>query len=173
MTDEEVRGIQDSLKKLQPGYLPYPIFEQIARIVALPIIEVVPLRLSDQGAVQVLLLDRGSDDPIFPNMLHTPGTVVRATDETKGEPYSRTAMERLLKQELQAVGASEPHYVGSIFHDSKRGAEQALLFWVEVKGDVGEVGQFWDVEALPDTLIDSQRSFIVRAAREFSKSKNE
>lgn len=166
MTDDDPRIQQtaDLLKQFEPGFLPYPVFEQIARLIALPILEFIPLRERD-GRIEVLLIERAADDPFWPGMFHTPGTVIRATDaETDSENWP--AFQRILHDELKDTKVSEPYYVGSLLHKSKRGVEQAQLYWVEVRGDPA-VGTFYDVESLPEGLIDSQLAFIRAAAESF------
>ncbi len=171
INDNEIKQIATALAKLRPGFLPYPIFEQIARIVALPVVEFIPLRLGQHGQIEVLLIKRSDKDPLFAGLMHTPGTVVRADDETKGETHAHTAFERLLREELAGVTVSAPEYVGSIFHTSKRGTEQAQLFWVEVLDENPTIGEFWPVDSLPDNIIDSQRSFIIKTAEHFAQTR--
>ena len=171
LVNKEIKQVAILLSRLQPGFLPYPIFEQIARIVALPIIEFIPLRFNPDRQVEVLLLRRSDEDPLFAGLMHTPGTVVRADDETKGEMHAHTAFERLLNDELGGVSVSAPEYVGSIFHSSIRGVEQAQLFWVEVLEQDPAIGEFWPVDSLPSSLIDSQRDFIIRSAKHFILTK--
>lgn len=166
MQDKEIHAIATALSKFEPGYLPYPIFEQVARIAALPVVEFIPLRIVN-GTVEVLLLDRGPDDPIWPNMLHTPGTIVRATD-FNGE--SRTvwpAFGRILHDELNDSLLGQPQFIGSILHKSKRGVEQAQLYSVEVFGEP-KAGRFYSTTELPESLIESQLIFITEAAKKFN-----
>jgi hypothetical protein len=170
VNDQDIEQVAELLKQFQPGFLPYPVFEQIARLVALPIVEFIPLRLKD-GNVEVLLIERSSDDPFWPNMLHTPGTVVRATDHAESKQENWPAFKRIMSDELHDMPASNPYYVGSMFHQSKRGAEQAQLYWVEALTDNPPVGAFYQVDALPDTLIDSQKQFIGVAADSFKRIK--
>lgn len=165
MTDDEVTQTAELLKKLQPGVVPYTIFEQLARIAALPVVEVIPLRLNSEGAVEVLLIDRGPDDPLWPNMLHTPGTIVRATDVNSGEVHAWPAFDRIFHDELHDTPVGPVQYIGSMLHQSKRGAEQAQLYYVEVTGEP-QVGEFYPVDDLPDRLIDSQVQFIGLAAEQ-------
>jgi hypothetical protein len=172
MNQDDIQKTRDLLKKLEPGFLPYPIFEQLARIAALPVVEFIPLRLGQHVQVEVLLLDRGPDDPFWPNMLHTPGTIVRATDLHKGEPHDWQAFERIVQDELKNTKVRGPHYVGSMFHDSKRGVEQAQIYWIEVIGEPN-VGTFYDAAALPDKLIQSQKAFIAQAVDNFLSHKSE
>jgi hypothetical protein len=162
MTEAEIEQTAQLLKKLKPGFLPFDIFIQIARLVALPIIEFVPLRLNAKGQVEVLLLER----ELWPHGLHTPGTVVRATD-TEGKKY--LAFERV-REELEGTKISEPHYVGSNLHKSQRGTEQAQIFWVEVLGEP-ITGEFHVVDELPANTMDSQKKFIKQATKSFLSHK--
>lgn len=163
MNSDDIKATTELLQKLEPGFLPYPIFSQIARLVVLPILEVIPLRLVE-GRVEVLLIKREADDELWPGALHTPGTVIRATDTTNSQ--SLIPFARILHDELKDTPVGTPHYLGSIFHESKRGSEQAQLYWVEVTGEP-KTGAFYDVDALPDDLIASQLDFISKAAISF------
>ena len=157
------------LKKLKPGFLPLDIFIELARLTVLSIIEFVPLRLNKKGEAEILLLSRGSDDLIWPNELHVPGTVVRPTDN-EGNIY--LAFERILKDELNGTPVSTPHYVGSNLHKSKRGAEQAQIYWVEVVGEP-VVGKFYPLDKLPVRVMQSQVNFIQLAGKNFLKIKQQ
>lgn len=169
MDDADIRQTAEQLKKLPAGFVPYPIFEQIARIVALPILEIIPLRRADDGRTEVLLIERAADDPLWPGALHTPGTVIRATDVHTGEtPQNWQALERVLRDELMDTKVGPPQYVGSLLHESKRGVEQAQLYWVEVLDETPKAGAFYDVNDLPAKLIDSQTRFIQLAAQKFA-----
>lgn len=156
------------LKQLEPGFLPYEIFEQVARLAALSIIEFVPLRTGKDGKVEVLLLERAPDDPIWPGMVHSPGTVIRPGD-TEGTMYK--AFERIVKDELNGTAISNPYYVGSLLHKSRRGTEHAQIYWVEVLGEP-RVGTFYPVDELPDNLVESQPKFIKLAAKSYQESEN-
>ncbi len=170
MTDDEIQQTADLLKRFEPGFLPYPIFEQVARIVALPIVEFIPLRKTESG-VEVLLIARSADDALFPGLLHTPGTVVRATDYGSEANGLWLPYRRIIHDELQDTELGKPQYVGSLLNKSKRGAEQAQIYWIEVLGDP-KVGSFYAVTDLPDSLMDSQVNFIQDAVRNFSENRN-
>ena len=163
---KEQQQLVDLLKQLEPGFLPYDIFVQIARLVVMPIIEFVPLRMNG-GNVEVLLLHRGKDDQIWPDEWHTPGTVIRATDN-QAEIYK--AFERIIKDELKNTKVTDGHFVGTIFHSSKRGMEHSQVFWVEVLGEP-KAGKFYPTDNLPDSLMVSQRKFINQAVKNFSLSR--
>jgi hypothetical protein len=165
MDDNEINQTASMLTKLDPGFLPYPIFEQIARLVALPIVEVIPLRLIEEST-EVLLIERSADDPLWPNALHTPGTVIRATDVHKKEQEHWEAFRRIAEDELKGTSVGPPQYLGTQLHASKRGVEQAQLYWVEVLG-LPTTGRFFDTKQLPDQLIPSQLDFIRLAAQDF------
>src|SRR5207248_4789571 len=79
-----VRG----LSKLQPGRLPLDVFLEVARLTVTPVIEIVPICRQD-GILRVLLMKRSDDDPIWAGLWHTPGTVIRAFDETLGDGIDR------------------------------------------------------------------------------------
>jgi len=163
LSEVEAKQLVDLLSKLEAGFLPYDVFVQIARLVVLSIIEFVPLRLDKNNDAMVLLLSRTKNDPIWPGQLHTPGTVVRPTD-TEGHIY--LAFERILKNELQGTVVSEPHYVGSSLNKSKRGMEQAQIFWVEVLEEP-KTGHLFAVDNLPTEFMESQRKFLEKAVDNF------
>jgi hypothetical protein len=167
LSKTEIEQLTQLLKKLEPGFLPLDVFMQIARLTVLSIIEFVPMRMND-GKVEVLLLSREADDPLWPNELHVPGTVIRPTD-TEGNIYK--AFERILNDELKGTESSSPHYVGSNLHPSKRGMEQAQIYWVEVTGEP-TIGQFHVVDELPSNVIESQLNFIKLAAKSFAAAKS-
>lgn len=165
MNNDETNELATKLAELEPGFLPYPVFDQIARLVALPIIEFVPLR-THNGKTQVLLIDRGEDDKHWAGELHTPGTVVRATDLEENSGGNQKTFNRILHDELKGAPVGDPHYAGNIFHKSKRGAELAQIFWIEITGE-SPVGAFYDTDNLPDSLIESQITFINVAATHY------
>lgn len=164
---QELTTLNNLLHQLAPGFLPYEIFVEIARLAALSIIEFVPLRLTNSDTVEVLLLVRDEADPIWPGELHTPGTVIRPTD-TEGNIY--LAFERILSDELKNTAVSPPCFVGSILHKSKRGTEHAQIYWVEVMGQP-KVGCFYPVDALPENLMKSQTKFIRQAVKNYRQSR--
>lgn len=154
------KKIVELLDKLEPGFLPYEVFIAIARLMALPIIEIIPLTKTDVGEVQVLLLERHRDKDLWAGMVHTPGTVIRAGDSEE------TAFERILRDELNGTKTNKPVFVDNVIHKSKRGSEVARIFYVDVIGEP-KTGKFYDVKELPDNLIPEQRKFIEMAAEKY------
>jgi hypothetical protein len=134
--------------------------------VASPIVEVVPLRRLPNGTIQILLLARELDDPVWPGQLHIPGTVIRASD-TAGSFDG--PLQRVLSKELTGVQVTKPVFVQSTLHHSGRGMEASQIFWVEVQSDQPAVGTFYDTDHLPASLIKSQLDFIPDVVTQFKK----
>ncbi|EKE18596.1 MAG: hypothetical protein ACD_9C00288G0005 [uncultured bacterium] len=167
ITEEEIKIVSDILKKLEPGFLPLPIFLEVARLYVSCIVEIVPL-YNDNGKAKVLLQEREANDPIWGGKLHTAGTVVRANDE---EGSFKDAFKRLIGQELQNISIKkDPVFVSFIFHQSLRGRELAVVFYVELAtNEVLHLGKLYDVEKLPNEIVNTQINFIQEAARQFVK----
>ena len=151
------------LKKLQPGFQPLAVFMELARLNVLSIIEWVPLR-KNGDAIEVLLLPRAQNDSLWPGRLHVPGTVIRPAEDQSYEH----AFTRILNDELLVTEVSMPHFVSNVLHQSKRGTENAQVFWVEVTGQP-RIGSFYDVDDLPNSVIESQIGFIDQAAKHFKE----
>ena len=154
------------LSELEVGIIPGDVFYEIARLIAITATEIVPLRIKN-GKVEVLLLRRPKDDPIWPNLWHTPGSVVRSYDT---KPDFQDAIERVLNDELLGVKTSEPCFVKNTFNQSKRGKEVGLIYWVEVIGKPS-VGQFFDIDDLPSDRVSTQ-PFITDAVNSFLELKS-
>lgn len=159
MNNDKVQLVE-LLDKLEPGFLPYEVFMAIARLVALPIIEVIPLKGNDDGSVSVLLLERRRDKDLWAGMVHTPGTVIRAGDSEE------TAFERITNDELNGTKVSKPVFVENVIHKSKRGNEVARIYYVEILEEPRK-GKLYDVNDLPDNLILEQKKFIELAVKKF------
>lgn len=162
-TAKEIQTAARVLSKLEPGFLPRPIFEQVTRLNVTPIIELVPLR---KGAnyIEVLLLKRADDDPSWPGMLHTPGTVLRSTDIKSG---IEGALERIFTEELGVSPISHPIFYDTVFHKVKRGSELASVYYVDMDSAEVAAGQWYRVDNLPDSIVDTQIKFIKTCARDF------
>ncbi len=162
----EIDTVVKILKKLEPGLLPFELFHQIARLYVTPIIEIVPLKKTKSGEVTTILLQREKDDPVWPGMMHTPGTVVRASDT---EGTFADAFNRILVNELCDLKIiHKPKLVGYEFHQVGRGRELALIFFVEYL-KLSKCGKEFPIDALPDNIIDTQLEFIQKAVNLFEK----
>ena len=168
LTSEEVDAVANVLKRLKPGFLPLPIFLEVARLTVTPIVEVVPLRLGSGGKVEVLLTQREGNDPTWAGLLHTPGTVVRASDEEGGY---KDAFKRIFEGELAGTTIiGEPVLVGGVLHKVKRGMEASQIYWAEVSGESRQ-GIFYPVDQLPENIIDAQVEFVRNAAKHYAEVK--
>lgn len=163
LSKEELASTVTALKKLSPGILPYDIFIQIARLVTTPTIELVPLRMRN-GKAQVLLLKRELDNDVWEGKVHIPGTVILSTD--KKESFNQ-GIERIFKNELHIPLTGNAVFIRYVFKRVKRGTEISFIHWTIV--DQANTGQFFDVDNLPDNLVDHQREYILKAAEEFKK----
>lgn len=167
LSDDEITTVTQLLGKLEPGFLPLPIFLEVARLTVTSTLELVPLRLRGD-VVEVLLVKRPPDDPHWAGLPHTPGTVLRATDPPDG---LATALQRLLGKELPGLTlASEPVFLKHLFHQVRRGVENTLVFFAEVDGEPTE-GEFCPVGQLPPDLVDTQVDFIKEAAAAYQAQK--
>lgn len=161
MNNDETQLVE-LLNKLEPGFLPYEVFMAIARLVALPIIEIIPLMRGDDGSLNVLLLERHKDKDLWAGMVHTPGTVIRAGDSEE------TAFERITNDELNGTRVSQPVFVENIIHKSKRGYEVARVFYVEIL-DEPKIGKLYNVNDLPENIIPEQKKFIALAVKKLQE----
>jgi hypothetical protein len=166
LTTEEIQTITQLLAKLEPGFLPFEVFHAITRLVATPIIEIVPLRHNSDGETEILLLRRDNNDPVWPNKLHVPGTVIRSSDSSDNFDE---AFERILSGELNGVTTDQPTFVKNVIHHSGRGMEVSQIYWIEVTSQPS-IGQFYNVKELPAELVESQLDFIPAAIEHFTKS---
>lgn len=166
LSSEEIRNVIDSLSKLEPGVLPFDIFHAVTRLVATPIIELVPIRRNEEGKPEVLLLRREADDPVWPNQLHVPGTVVRASDKwgSFNDAFAR------ISKELGGIALEDPTLVGNIIHHSGRGMEVSQIYWADISGNGPIRGEFFPADNLPEEIVQSQLDFILDAVAHYMKS---
>ncbi len=163
LSEEEINKAADLLSKLQPGYLPQRLFDEVNRLHVSSTVVVVPLRRTAAGP-EVLLIKRGHGptDPVWPGHWHLPGTMLRPTD--KEGDYS-DAFRRILQSELKNTAISgEPEFIRTAFTETKRGREHTQLFWVEVTGEPRE-GAFFPVDGLPSPIIEHEKAYIQEAAK--------
>jgi ADP-ribose pyrophosphatase YjhB (NUDIX family) len=160
LTKDEIQQAADLLSRIKVGYIPEPIFLEIARISASAILEIVPLRkVSDK--VEVLLTKRPDEDPNWPGMLHTPGTVIRSNDTLD------SAYERILEKEILITIKPKLHFVESILHQVTRGNELAAVYYIDLTNIEIPTGEYFSSDSLPDSIVDTQIEFIKNAVRAF------
>jgi len=161
MNQQEIQNLADTIDTLEVGLLPEPIFVAVARIAALTGVEFIPFRKNSKGGIEVLLIKRPDEDPIWSNMLHTPGTIIRPSDTSLD-----SAFQRLFKQELLLDTPLTPSFVGVDIIRYNRGTTTALQYTLDYNEEPN-VGKFYDVTNLPDTLITEQIPMINRALEHY------
>ena len=168
LSPEETKTLLFLLSKFSPGFLPFDIFNEIARICVLAPIEVIPFRKTERG-VEVLLTKRPETDPFWGGLFHFPGTIVRATDT---DDTFATQFKRIFNDELKGLNTTKPEYFRTQFQHLSRGAVVTTIFWVEVKEEP-KVGTFFPVKELPENIIEYHAENVRLAAEVFEKSKTE
>lgn len=165
LSPADIKEVIQLLQKLQPGFLPFPIFNAICRLVVTAIVELVPLRRTPDGRTEVLLTQREADDPFWPRKWHNPGTVIRSTDIDEA-----AALARVLQNELQLPldNTPGPTYAGHLFHSTIRGAEATQVYYIEL-AENPPTGTFYDVEQLPEDMIESHVKVVHKAVQAFQE----
>ncbi len=164
LDDSEIKRTVELLSKLEPGYLPFEIFLQVYRLAPSPTLQIIPLRRNAEGNVEVQLIRRPADDPLWPNLWHNPGTVLRATDTFGG------ACNRLFDDELGGFGTAEDLiFVENTFNKSLRGTEVILLYRMDAGEGEPDEGEFFAVDDLPVDVIESEIPLIKLAATDFKR----
>jgi hypothetical protein len=163
LNEAEIAQAVALLARLEPGYLPYPLFLQFYRLTPAPTMELIPFRRGIDGALEVLLVRRLPDDPLWPNMWHNPGVTIRANDTHK------IAMERIFRDDLQGLQATKgPVFAQNLFVYCERGTDVMQVYWVEVTGEA-VTGTFWPMQQLPADIITSESDVIQQAAAHYLK----
>jgi hypothetical protein len=161
--DSKPEQIADLLNHYTPGFLPEPLFVSIARLVVLSAVEFIPLRKAPNGDIEVLLFKRPSTDPVWPNKLHTPGTMLRPTDDSFVSAY-----DRLFKDELNLSHPATPLFIGSYLTHHKRGSIVTLEYLINITDETFE-GEFYNVTELPESFIIEQKEMVLRAAKKLEE----
>lgn len=173
-TQEELQQAVDVLARLPRGFLPKQVFLEVARLVTTPTIEVAPLRENADGTIEILLTKRPADDPHWANMWHITGTILLSTDE-EGDGFT-SGVERVLRGELQGVIPilDGVHYVSTKFWDVARGREldQIFYFKTNVADEAVREGRFFNVEHLPESVIDHHKIMISEIVQKFRKNRS-
>lgn len=164
ISKEEVEKASEILSKLEPGFIPEPIFRELTRIQTSSILEIVPLRLNSEGEVEVLLIERPKDDPVWSGKLHTPGTVLRGNDTLE------IAFDRILTQELNINLKKTTKFVTCILHKVARGNELAAVYYIDISGIENINGEFYNSNSLPRNIVETQVEFINQAVQNFKNN---
>lgn len=168
LSPDEVRITAELLSRFQPGFLPLDIFHQIARLTVLTSVEMVPFKLDNAGKTQVLLLRRPSDDMFWPNKLHLPGTIVRATDE--GENFEGVFQRLLVGEMGNPEVVRGPAIFGTVMRPNIRGKETLVMSWVQIA--TNPRGGFYPVDGLPEDFIAEELPHLRKAHEHFRSQIN-
>lgn len=156
----------DILSKLERGFLPLEIFNQVARLTRLPTVVVVPIR-KEETKLEISLIKRDENDLWWPNKFHLPGTVFRSTDTIE------EAINRVLINELEIISSDTPIYIDYIENQTTRGADVVFIHFVEncVFKDTAEVSWF-SIDNLPENIVESE-IIVINTLVEDYNSKSE
>lgn len=164
LNSDEIEVAAGLLAKLELGYVPEPLFDQLTRLMVCSTIVIVPLKQTPQGW-QVLLCKRGGAGPgnrTWPDHWHLPGTMLRPSDK---EGDFSDAFDRLLKGEIgSTVSSRSLHFIRTAFTETKRGRELNQLYYVLITKDEPLNGTFFPVDNLPTPIIEHEIAFIKEAA---------
>jgi hypothetical protein len=166
LNPEQIVHTAQLLHQLQPGWMPWDIFKEVARITVTSVIELVPLHRGKTG-LEVLMTRRPVDDVFWPNQWHTPGTILRATDT--GLTLA-SAFNRLFTEELQdTTRVGKPTFIDTLFCTNVRGTTLALVHWVELSANAPHVGQYFPITQLPNDRVQGQEILIEMAVKHFQQ----
>lgn len=168
MSPDEIENLVTLLRKLEPGFFPLSVFNEMARLNVLTAIEVVPVRMVG-ASVHVLLLKRGVDDLFWKGLYHTPGTIVIASDQAN---TFADGLARIVKGELDnAPYLGSPVFVEVVNIQHERGRSNGIVYWLEMKDEHNSCGEYYDVDHLPPNIVTSQVAMIQSAAKKFKEYK--
>ncbi|MFH2108933.1 MAG: hypothetical protein ABII16_00520 [Patescibacteria group bacterium] len=163
LSETEEKKLVSLLDKVGPK-MPTPVYNAVAAKFVLVAIETVILRRK-QGKVEVFLAKRPPTDAYYPNMLHSPGTILRASDR----PGSyQDAFERVQKNELGVSFVSLPEFIGSHYFHTSRGPENALAFICKIDQEP-KVGKFYNTSNLPENLVPHHYILIAKVLDSYKK----
>lgn len=138
------------LESLQPGFLPYPTFLQLARLAVLPTVEVGFVRPSDESedGTELILTQRPANDAHWPSQWHVPGSAIRADDPITHEHDHDAVVSRVLAEvggDVEIIG--EPKQYDVVRRRGLRGSEITLRLLAVVEGEP-ERGRFFDADTI-------------------------
>ena len=158
------------LSMLEPGRQPGRLFRQLARLMVINTVELVPIRQTRKGLLEVLLLQRAENDPFWPGQWHIPGAVALPTDPvTHGHDYGAP-----IARVMEEIGGSirildGPNQLETQRRVGARGHEVTVIHWGEVDGEPAN-GTFHNVLdvmlRLPEgNIVDGHANIVDRVAR--------
>ncbi len=136
------------LKRIKPGFLPEPLFNEMQRINHCVAVELLFIKNG-----KILLEKRPPNDRFWPNMYHIPGTMVKGNEDVE------QALRRLLYQNLEEYEGNLEVTVNRCYDwNTKRGRIFHILF--TVYGEVSPRGKLFSMKKLPLNIIDYHKTLI-------------
>lgn len=145
------------LQEMTPGEtIPNSLYNEFARLFRFPALEVIIYKKNKTtNSIEILLGQRPADDPFFANQWHSPGTMLR---------FSDNKLEHGFKRILNEIGItkfkSNPKLVGLLPHTDPRGPSIHLTFIAEINQSPKNNTQYYPVNKLPKNLTPSQKELI-------------
>lgn len=160
------------LNKWTGGPLSIGLFTVLAKITPQYCIETVVMRMHN-SKIQCLLVTRDSADPVWPGMIHSPGSALRAADYDRRDKNPLMGpVERVQNNEIMLKFIGDPEFVGMDYYRTRRGPEVVHIFLAQVpENSVLQSNAAWyNVEDLGslDNFLTHQVVPIGRAAQYFS-----
>ena len=130
--------------------LPEWYFFALERIALISAFELLVTKTTDRGE-EIFLIKRPANDPVWPNMWHFPGTVLRFHDE-KEVAFTRLAEELGFKKLPET-----PKLLDTLIEGNQRGRHLHVFYRLEVSTDQEFfTGQFFPLNNLPPEAIAYQ-----------------
>ncbi len=157
--EEKLEELQKILHKFEPGKLPPELFSEMARLTVVPVVEIVPV-IFKNNSINILLIQRSSEDAFWPNKYHVPGAVVLATDKEGG---FNDALNRISKSKLGNIDISKAKLVGTYLTKVKRGMEVAIVFYISLDS-IPENFISYASDNLPSSMmVEGHEKFVKEA----------
>lgn len=175
----DIDAIVEGLSKLEPGYLRFDLFMQMARLSTMACIELVPIRHTTDRVPEVLLVQRDFPGDPWAGEWHALGTILRPTDSKSDRSSYEEPLARLIGDNCEIDSASllgAPVEIGTEFRMSRRGAELAVVHYVPVSGESTNRGEFFSMEDFPYNVpekgvVEHHVPMIERAVKAYLKDR--
>jgi hypothetical protein len=158
-TPEEVARTEQTY---EPGRVPEVVWLEHLRLNAIVAVEIIPYKIVD-GKVKVYMIRRPTNDPFYPNQLHTPGTMCNGNDKTIED-----AVQRVMNEEISEFTTDRPEEIDTLYRSTPRGVEGAFIFSTRVI-DGGNPENWYDAENLPKDTIEHHQEMIKIVLPKLSK----
>ena len=146
----EIAQCSEILSKLEPGILPFEIFSQVARLVRLPMLDLIPYKKEGNRKL-IGLLKRDANDPWWPDKWTLPGTVITVNDTFE------SAIDRLTTKEIKIKISAAPIFLGHIIHESERGCGIIFIYSAaDIELEDNSPLKWFELTNLPDNFVASE-----------------